>query len=67
MLGAVPYGFVPLSLLENIVNRTGPEVVKIFMLSSGKHEILNAHKYKNIKNFSFFTGSDKPRMLFSCT
>ena len=25
-----------------------------FMLSSVEHEILNAHKYKNIKNFSFF-------------
>ena len=25
-----------------------------FMLNSVEHEILNAHKYKNIKNFSFF-------------
>ena len=25
-----------------------------FMLNSGEHEILNAHKYKNIKKFSFF-------------
>ena len=33
------------------------------MLNSVEHEILNAHKYKNIKKFSFF-GSDKPRMLF---
>ena len=31
------------------------------MLNSAKHEILNAHKYKNIKPFS---GSDKHRMLF---
>ena len=30
------------------------------MLSSVEHEILNAHKYKNIKKF----GIDKPRMLF---
>ena len=28
------------------------------------HEILNARKYKNINKFSFFSGSDKPRMLF---
>ena len=35
-----------------------------FMLNSAEHEILNAHKYKNIKEFSFFSGSDKPRMLF---
>ena len=33
------------------------------MLNSVEHEILNAHKYKNVKN-SFFFGSDKPRMLF---
>ena len=35
-----------------------------FMLNSDEHEILNAHKYKNIKKFSFFSDSDKPRMLF---
>ena len=34
------------------------------MLNSVQHEILNAHKYKNIKIFSFL-GSDKLRMLFS--
>ena len=28
------------------------------------HEILNAHKYENIKKFSYFSGSDKPIMLF---
>ena len=35
-----------------------------FMLNSTEHEILNAHKYKNIKKFSFFSDSDKQRMLF---
>ena len=34
------------------------------MLNSAEHEILNAHKYKNIKKFGFFLGLDKPRMLF---
>ena len=34
------------------------------MLNSIDHEILNAHKYKNIKKFGFFLGSGKPRMLF---
>ena len=34
------------------------------MLNSVEHEILNAHKYKNITKFSFFLGSSKPRMLF---
>ena len=36
---------------------------KTFMLSSAEYEISNAHKYKNIK--IFFSGSDKPKMLFS--
>ena len=34
--------------------RPGPEVIKPFMLNSAEHEILNAHKYKNTKKFSFF-------------
>ena len=34
------------------------------MLNSVKHEILNAHKYKNIKKFGVILGSDQPRMLF---
>ena len=34
-----------------------------FMLSSFEHEILNAHKYKNIKKVGFL-GSDKTSMLF---
>ena len=31
----------------------GPEVINIFMFSSAKHDIFNAHKYKNIKKFKF--------------
>ena len=34
----------------------GPEVAKIFMLT--QHEIIIPHKYKRIKKFSFFSGSD---------
>ena len=34
------------------------------MLNSIEHEILNAHKCKNIEKFSFFVGSDQPRMPF---
>ena len=34
------------------------------MLNSAEYKILNAHKYKNMKKFSFFSDSDKPRMLF---
>ena len=34
-----------------------------FMLNSVEHEILNAHKYKNIKK-QLLLGSGKPRMLF---
>ena len=36
----------------------------IFMLNSGELEILNAHKYENIKKIQHFSGSGKPRMLF---
>ena len=35
-----------------------------FMLNSVEHEILNARKYTSIKKFSFFSDSEKPRMLF---
>ena len=35
-----------------------------FLLNSLEHEISNAHKYKNIKKFSFFSDSNKSRMLF---
>ena len=35
-----------------------------FVLNSAEHEILNAHKYKNIEKFNFFAGSDKTRILF---
>ena len=41
----------------------GLEVIKLFMLNSADHEILNAHKYKNIKKFGFL-GSVKHRMVF---
>ena len=43
--------------------KSGPEVIKLFfVLNSLEHEILNAHKYKNIKRFSLI-GSNKPRIL----
>ena len=35
-----------------------------FILSSVEHEILNAHKYENIKKNQHFSGLDKLRMLF---
>ena len=41
-----------------------PRLCSFFMLDSAEHEILNAHKYKNIKKCSFFSGLDKPRMVF---
>ena len=45
--------------------RPGPKVIKLFFkLNSAEHEILNAHKYKNNKTFTFYTVSDKPIMLF---
>ena len=35
------------------------------MLNSNEHEILNAHKCKNIEKFSFFSGSDQPRIILT--
>ena len=35
-----------------------------FMLNSVQHEILNAHKYKNMEKKIAFSDSNKPRMLF---
>ena len=50
----------------NFHQLSGPKVIKLFsMLSLVEHELLNAHKYKNIKKFNFFLGPDMPRMLFS--
>ena len=34
------------------------------MLNSTEHVISNGHKFKYINKFSFFSGSDKSRMLF---
>ena len=43
-----------LKLLTNWIH-PGPEVIKeVSILNSAEQEILNAHKYKNIKKFSFF-------------
>ena len=40
------------------------QMLFFFMLSSAEHEILNAHKYIDIKKSQLFSGSDKPRLLF---
>ena len=55
---------------DSICNQrhTGPEVIQTtFMLNLAEHEILNALKYKNILKNQPFSGSDTPRMLFSCS
>ena len=50
--------------LCSIMLEIRPRIYKtFFMLNSAEHEILNAHKYKNIKKCGFL-GPDKPRMLF---
>ena len=48
--------------------KLGPEVIKNFRLNSAEHEILNAHKYKNIKKFSFFQAQISLECcFFSCS
>ena len=37
------------------------------MLSSAEHEILDAHKYKNIKKFSFIQAQISLKCYFSCS
>ena len=38
-----------------------------FMLNSVEHEILNAHKYKNITKLSFFQTQISRECYFSCS
>ena len=38
----------------SLTSISGPEVIKKFMLNSAAHEILNARKYKNIKEIQPF-------------
>ena len=46
----------------------GPEVIKLFfVLNSVEHEISNAHKYKNIKKFSFCQAQISGEGYFSCS
>ena len=37
-----------------------------FLLNSAEHEILNAHKYENIKKFSIFQAQISLECYFSC-
>ena len=48
-----------------LIKNFSPEVIKQSMLNPAEHEILNAHKYKNMMKFSFFASSDKTRIFFS--
>ena len=42
-----------------------PRCEKTFsMINSAEHEILNAHKYKNIMKFNIFQAQKRLRMLF---
>ena len=55
-------------LVSSTSHGTGPEVIKLFsMLSSFQHEILNAHKYKNIKKLSIFQAQISLDCYFSCS
>ena len=48
--------------------KSGSEVITLFfMLSSAEHEILNAHKYKNIKKLSIFQAQISLVCYFSCS
>ena len=51
----------------NLMIGSGSGVVKMFMLRLAEHEILNAHKYKNIKKFSIFQAEVSAECYFSCS
>ena len=42
-----------------------PRLEKHSMLNSAEHEVLNAHKYKNIKKFGFFQARINLECYFS--
>ena len=44
---------------------SGSEVIKLFVLSSAEYEILNAHKYKNIKKIGFFLAQIEKNVMLS--
>ena len=46
------------AILEGLYDQgkqTGLKATKLFMFNSAKHEVLNVHKYENIKKFSIFS------------
>ena len=43
-----------------------PEFIKLFMLNSAEHEILNAHKCKNIMKSSILQAQMSIEYNFSC-
>ena len=43
-----------LNLLGLLLQYLAARLLKKFMLNSAEYEILNAHKYKNIKKFRYF-------------
>ena len=48
--------------------RLWPRGYKMFsMLNSAEHEILNAHKYKNINKFRIFQAPISLECYFSCS
>ena len=61
----MPYQLIPVqqSVKWNTV-KPGSEVKFFIMLNSAENEISNAQRLKISKKVSFFSGSDKPRMLF---
>ena len=46
---------------------SGPEIIKLFRLILVEREILNAHKYKNIKKFGLCSAQISPECYFFCS
>ena len=65
----LPKRFVSEEKIRKIqITENRPRVYKTFiMLNSAEHEILNAHKYKNIKKFGVFYVQISLECYFSCS
>ena len=60
------YIFISLSAIFTKENR--PRGYKtFFVLNSVEHEILNVHKYDNIKKFNIFQAQISLECIFSCS
>ena len=60
-------GASDMSNLNNLIDTWARGYKTFLMLNSAEHEILNAHKYKNIQILSNFQAQISPKCYFYCS